>query len=1440
MGKLKELDISNTDLDSGLECLPESVEKFSCSANERKEAKCQNICKLFTNEKGETPKKKLQTGLSTTKKTTKYSVKDSKNMAYVLNVKIPTPGSNDASLAMLLQFTDVEYLAEGGVNERQQLIKEDLSQRLESNSKLSFKRSERNEKIELLFKNFPSNREKFVEELESIKPGLSKKITTEEINDLYQPESELVQSKNLLKYNYKDYREDPERNYLMVMQYMLEGNMRNYLDKKNRELTLKDKISQLLHIAQGLKDIHQKNLVHRDFHSGNILKGTEKTSFYDRKTNCYTEKMPHDKELALEILKDADPAKRPTANELEKTLRKWQEEISFGNTEFTKQLQEVEKFNQTLPDELRFPKYEIKQVYTSRLLPTKEIAQLLKSSQEITDELKKVVREFIQAKEKSLKDEEDTKARNDARELEKKLEEELKKNNFETENMDEVIRYCEEVISSGQLEEEFQAKIEYPKAEKKIKLTGEDFKERQIVIEDYPELEKLYLRDIKSIDKVTLKNLPQLQEYLVIENCPQIKKLNVRKNLLTSLEFLVSLENLKNLEIDEIQELIGKVKLNPQKLAIDIRKLREQNKSLEDSSQLIASGGVFQQKYNELKSFLEKVLASLSQEAKQEFVDKLEKEKKEKGSLSAPGRTKELMLFVDELIKSAKEKKEELEIELAKSKTEVQELEKKFQEKEAKINYLESQVQELTDLGKQEKKKINVYLIHFGLDKKLAERLIKACFEFTEFKKQGIDASDYYEKCKEYKKSCERIEEDLQSKLPQETKGKIMNEVQRMLNGCERLVNLEMETEAKLSDKNKLIEEQKQTLGQVTRGKEKKEILVKAHEEAHQNQVQQFERERNNSVVAEIAKLQEKNEILQEQCDKMINQIVPESTTQFSAGNFTGGVRNSSDVTGTQIVDIFQLEKQPGLAELIKSFVKANKKFTRNKEDSGARKNAEKLYEELKNRNLSRIVEQIIEDCEKLVSLELLLEKKKGETQLLKEEDTEKGNTMPQSFESHLIEKEGIKGISRNIFFEIDISYKDIEENNLVIDGNEFSKLERVISRSGKIRLEKEIEISNCPELNYISVKNNLLIDLSFLKGLEKKLTYLDISDNDVRRSLEKLKKLSKLGKVDISNTNIGSGLECLPISVGEIESQEEDAEQANERPDFDELSEEIRQDEVQEQFIVQKMGSPDSDQSRSNMAFNFNVSVGNNSSSSTDISVGDNSTGTINKLPRKKYCLNCRTEVTSFPNNCQCMGSEYCSCCEGDDLMENCCCKKLAQKAKAGSSQTENKQKELPKEKTENEQVEVKFSYSQANNKEIVNKINELLAAKRDFLAVRQETIKELKECFNKLESRFSRHEMIGEIGNATSNIGGSITDIVTFGIPKAIGEAIKAGNNFSKIEISARGNKEFQISLADRESELSHLNSVYNSLINDGLEEVKLFNTEYKIFDILIKDSI
>jgi uncharacterized pyridoxamine 5'-phosphate oxidase family protein len=50
----------------------------------------------------------------------------------------------------------------------------------------------------------------------------------------------------------------------------------------------------------------------------------------------------------------------------------------------------------------------------------------------------------------------------------------------------------------------------YHKKRKEIEFEDKKF-EGQLVIEDYPVLEFLYLQDIKNIDKVILRNLTQLQ-----------------------------------------------------------------------------------------------------------------------------------------------------------------------------------------------------------------------------------------------------------------------------------------------------------------------------------------------------------------------------------------------------------------------------------------------------------------------------------------------------------------------------------------------------------------------------------------------------------------------------------------------------------------------------------------------------------------------------------------------------------------------------------------------------------------------------------------------------------------------------------------------------------------------------------------------------------------
>ncbi len=323
--------------------------------------------------------------------------------------------------------------------------------------------------------------------------------------------------------------QDPiTKNYVIVMQYVPDGNLKHYLDK-NSHKNLQFRILQLHYIKDGLNTVHENGLTHQDFHPGNILNyddpnniiwcqvadlglcrpadekdggkrygvlpyvapevlrgepytqasdiysfgiiayevltGLPPYTTYDSKEKCYKE-LPHDTDLALKICQglrpqfqikvppllenlikhcwDADPMKRPASLE-ELSLGAWWGEIrDRKDTEFYRQYKEIEKHNQNLPEEIKFPKYKSHKgaVYTSRLLPTGEIASLLQL-QEISSELKETVRGYVKAKNKLLKDQKDTQAKKSVRELEEKLEEELKKRGFATEKMDEIIRYCE-------------------------------------------------------------------------------------------------------------------------------------------------------------------------------------------------------------------------------------------------------------------------------------------------------------------------------------------------------------------------------------------------------------------------------------------------------------------------------------------------------------------------------------------------------------------------------------------------------------------------------------------------------------------------------------------------------------------------------------------------------------------------------------------------------------------------------------------------------------------------------------------------------------------------------------------------------------------------------------------------------------------------------------
>ncbi|GES77244.1 kinase-like domain-containing protein [Rhizophagus clarus] len=179
----------------------------------------------------------------------------------------------------------------------------------------------------------------------------SKNVTLEFMNEIT-----LHYKLNLNKRIIKFYgiTQDPKtKNYIMVLEYAVNGSLRNYLDKCYDKLSLSDKINYLHCIAHGLKDIHEKGLIHRDLHIGNILRLKCMTCIADMGMLISGlppyNNMSHDNNLAIKICKgfrprfnfkvprlivelikrclDANPLNRPKAEEIKKLLSKWFEEL---------------------------------------------------------------------------------------------------------------------------------------------------------------------------------------------------------------------------------------------------------------------------------------------------------------------------------------------------------------------------------------------------------------------------------------------------------------------------------------------------------------------------------------------------------------------------------------------------------------------------------------------------------------------------------------------------------------------------------------------------------------------------------------------------------------------------------------------------------------------------------------------------------------------------------------------------------------------------------------------------------------------------------------------------------------------------------------------------------------------------------------------------------
>ncbi|POG77704.1 kinase-like domain-containing protein [Rhizophagus irregularis DAOM 181602=DAOM 197198] len=198
---------------------------------------------------------------------------------------------------------------------------------------------------------------------------------------------------------------DPEsRNFMMVMGYVINGSLRQHLNNNFNSTKWDEKLIILQSVAKGLACIHEYGLVHRDFHCGNILKDSYYTFITDLglllpyvapdvlRGKEYTQEsdiygfgivayevctglppyhdIAHDKFLAISICQglrpksnykipqfilniikqcwDADPLKRPKANELYDLLKELNKKLDDDETENKKQVEETEEINEKL------------------------------------------------------------------------------------------------------------------------------------------------------------------------------------------------------------------------------------------------------------------------------------------------------------------------------------------------------------------------------------------------------------------------------------------------------------------------------------------------------------------------------------------------------------------------------------------------------------------------------------------------------------------------------------------------------------------------------------------------------------------------------------------------------------------------------------------------------------------------------------------------------------------------------------------------------------------------------------------------------------------------------------------------------------------------------------------------------------------------------------
>ncbi|CAI2175662.1 4164_t:CDS:2 [Funneliformis geosporum] len=263
--KLNWLIIEDTDIDSGLEYLPKSVEKFNCSVNRKKDAKCQVLYNLFANEQGivETDDKRR-------------SIKNfpQKLRAYKQKSQIK------AQVGEIITAT-------------QEVTLEELTQQLRKDEELNNRKGnilstinnlksikEKDKQIQLLQKQQSSLQTKeqkqiSTEQSNQQKPALNHLLGKggfgEDRKNIQKEIDILKNLRNEYVIQYYDTHSD-EHEVLIIMEYAKNGTLTKFInDNEDKEHDWSFNTNLIKQIALGLAYIHHENIIHRDLKSMNIL-----------------------------------------------------------------------------------------------------------------------------------------------------------------------------------------------------------------------------------------------------------------------------------------------------------------------------------------------------------------------------------------------------------------------------------------------------------------------------------------------------------------------------------------------------------------------------------------------------------------------------------------------------------------------------------------------------------------------------------------------------------------------------------------------------------------------------------------------------------------------------------------------------------------------------------------------------------------------------------------------------------------------------------------------------------------------------------------------------------------------------------------------------------------------------------------------------------------